>query len=188
MPHETEHMETDFAEVFTRLAGHVHRISTIDELGPVLEGIHSHYPTNSLAVAGLPDDALAVVRAICDARGVTVLESPFAGMTLPDAVDDARIGVTMAAFGVAETGSIVEITRQDADRLVSALPRVHVCILYADTIVATLADAAPRLREAFTAEGAMTATFISGPSRTGDIEMKLTLGVHGPEVMHVVIL
>lgn len=188
MPHETEQLESNFAEVFTRLAGHVHRISTIEELGPILDAVHSQFLTETVAVAGLPDDALAVVQATCEARNVSLLKSPFAGMALPDAVDSARIGVTMAAFGVAETGSIVEITRQDADRLVSALPRVHVCILYADTIVATLADAAPRLREAFTAEGAMTATFISGPSRTGDIEMNLTLGVHGPEVMHVVIL
>ena len=179
---------TTFVEVFARLAGHAHVLSASDEFGPVLEAILDDHSTDTLVAADLPSDLLTIVQTVCDARGIRLLRSPFAGMPLPDAVDGARVGVTMAAFGVAETGSIVELTRQDADRLVSSLPRVHVCLVRRETVVATLAEAAPLLREAFAPAGAMTATFISGPSRTGDIEMKLTLGVHGPEVMHVVIV
>lgn len=179
---------TAFCEVFTKLAGQVHRAPDPTAIAPILDSIlHDHAPT-TLATAGLPTRLLDAVQAACDAHGVTLITSPFAGMSLPDAVDRAGIGITMAAFAVAETGSIVELTTHDAGRLVSSLPRVHVCILRRDTIVPTLPEAAPLMRQAFQSAGPMTVTFISGPSRTGDIEMKLTLGVHGPEIMHVIIL
>jgi L-lactate dehydrogenase complex protein LldG len=95
----------------------------------------------------------------------------------------------MAAFAIAETGTLVEFTTNDATRLVSTLPRVHIGVCRADAIVETLKDAAVLMRDFYTEnpKGAVV-TFISGPSRTGDIEMRLTLGVHGPEVAHAVVL
>jgi L-lactate dehydrogenase complex protein LldG len=183
----TEPLAT-FVEVFTRLAGHAHVIAASADPAPILHAVLDQHPTDTLAMTDLPPQLAAAAVAVCKARDIRLLQSPFPGLRLPDAVDSARVGVTMAAFAVAETGSIVELTRQDADRLVSSLPRVHICFLRHSSIVATLKDAAPLLREAFAPDGAVTATFISGPSRTGDIEMKLTLGVHGPEVMHVIIL
>ena len=77
----------------------------------------------------------------------------------------------------------------DALRLVSALPRVHVGVFRTADLLETLEDAAPRIRTFFTENNRNAAmSFISGPSRTGDIEMRLTLGVHGPAETHAVVI
>ena len=103
--------------------------------------------------------------------------------------DRAEVGVTAAEFAIAETGTMVEVAENDANRLVSSLPRIHVCLVRTDALIGTLSDAAPLLREVFALHDKnCVVSFISGPSRTGDIEMKLTLGVHGPEFAHAVLV
>ncbi len=88
-----------------------------------------------------------------------------------------RFGLTTALAAVAETGSLL-LTGADRDALsASLLPRVHLAVLHADDILPTLAEALalPAWR------AAPAAVLVSGPSRTADIEMTLTIGVHGPE-------
>src|SRR5207248_351183 len=103
-------------------------------------------------------------------------------------IDRAQVGISAPDFAIAETGSIVEITTDDSMRLVSTLPAVHIAVLPANKILASLSEAAIHIRDAFERNhGNCVVTFISGPSRSGDIEMKLTLGVHGPKASHVVI-
>jgi len=93
-----------------------------------------------------------------------------------------------AIFAIAFTGAIVEVSTNDAGRLVSSLPRVHVALLPAAQIVPALEDAAPRLRQIYRDHRQhCNITFISGPSRTADIEMRLFLGVHGPQAAYVVL-
>src|SRR5690606_34356432 len=94
-----------------------------------------------------------------------------------------------ADFAIADTATLVEASTNDAVRLVSSLPRVYIGIVWASTVTPTLRDAAPLMRPYFEDNaGGIVLSFISGPSRTGDIELKLTLGVHGPETAHVIII
>jgi len=74
-------------------------------------------------------------------------------------------------------------------RLVTSLPLVHISLVRALDLVATLKEAAAPIRD-FYNENPLNATvsFISGPSRTADIEMRLILGVHGPAETHVIIV
>lgn len=91
------------------------------------------------------------------------------------------VGVTGALCAIAETGSLV-LTDQSANALTaSLLPPVHAVILRPDQIVGTLAEALawPEVRLA------AASVIITGPSRTADIEMALTIGVHGPGEVHV---
>jgi L-lactate dehydrogenase complex protein LldG len=99
------------------------------------------------------------------------------------------IGISWAAFAIAETGAIVEFATDDSMRLVTSLPLVHISLLRASDVVATLKEAAAPIRD-FYNENFLNATvsFISGPSRTADIEMRLILGVHGPAETHVIIV
>ncbi|MCC6487610.1 MAG: lactate utilization protein [Candidatus Hydrogenedentes bacterium] len=142
-----------------------------------------------VAVAGLDEPlAEAFERALAGA-GVEVLREPFTGVKLPHGIDECQAGITGAVFGIAQSGTLAEVATNDAVRLVSGLPRTHIGVVKASEIVERFEDAAPRLRAIFSEHsGACTVSFISGPSRTGDIELILTMGVHGPEAAYVIVL
>jgi L-lactate dehydrogenase complex protein LldG len=125
----------------------------------------------------------------CERHGIQVIRPPYAHGELPAALDSVNVGVTGAAFGIAQSGTLVEVCTDDSHRLVSALPRTYIGVVRASSLVERFFDAAPRLREIIAShERGCTVSFISGPSRTGDIEMILTLGVHGPEAAYAVVV
>jgi L-lactate dehydrogenase complex protein LldG len=90
----------------------------------------------------------------------------------------ADIGLTGADVAVASTGSIVLCGGPTRPRSVSLLPSMHVAIVPASRIVATTSDAFADL--ARRADMPSSVIFVTGPSRTSDIENDLTIGVHGP--------
>jgi L-lactate utilization protein LutC len=90
-----------------------------------------------------------------------------------------RAGVTKAICGLADTGSILEADGAGNPLHASLLPEVHIAVLNKSDILRSLSDAMHLV------EGKRAATFITGPSRTADIEMTLTIGVHGPKEIAV---
>ena len=98
----------------------------------------------------------------------------------------ADAGVSIARLGVAETGSLL-LHSISEDRRVELCVDVHVVLVAADALVATLDDAFATLREIATRPPAYAA-LLSGPSRSADIERQITIGVHGPRELHVVVL
>ena len=91
------------------------------------------------------------------------------------------VGVTKAICGLADTGSILQADGEGSPLQASLLPEIHIMVLKSSNILSSLPDAMrlPLVKEA------NAAVFISGPSRTADIEMTLTIGVHGPKEIHV---
>jgi len=87
---------------------------------------------------------------------------------------EIRVGVTRALCGLADTGSVLEAEGEGGKLLASLLPEIHLTILNAAEIYPSLKDALPLV------SSTKSAVFITGPSRTGDIEMSHTIGVHGP--------
>jgi L-lactate dehydrogenase complex protein LldG len=181
-------VDQQFLDKFASLSGESHRARDLVEAGEIVARIVREAEATCIATADVPaglDDALATL----ETQGVTVHRPPYSTDDVLDRIDAAQIGLSMAEFAIAETGTLVEITTNDDDRLISSLPHTHICLVSKDAMVDTLMEAAPRLRTAFDAVAAgCTVSFISGPSRTGDIEMKLTLGVHGPEVAHAIVV
>ncbi len=108
--------------------------------------------------------------------------------SLVSLVNEADAGITFTPWGIAETGTVVEVATSDLTRYISTLPPVHIALLPAQGLVATPAELAPHLRKAVTESSYATITFISGPSRTADIEMQLILGVHGPRNTYTLII
>ena len=101
------------------------------------------------------------------------------------------MGITGADYAVAETGSVVVLPRKGLSRLVSLVPPVHVAIVRAEDVVESLDDVFLFRRLEFYRNGGALGSylnFITGPSRTADIEMKLVVGVHGPKEVHLVLL
>ncbi len=99
------------------------------------------------------------------------------------AAAESRVGVSEMEWGLADTGTIVQDATDPALRLVSTLPEIHVALLPAGRILPGLADVVPHLRPG----RAPYISFITGPSRTADIERVLTIGVHGPSRLVVVV-
>ena len=99
--------------------------------------------------------------------------------------------MTWAVNGVALEGAMLEVVYDDSAKLASSLPIVHVALLESSSILRDLAEAMPLVggivKDAPPSRKPII-SFISGPSKTGDIEMRLLYGVHGPHTVHAVIL
>lgn len=105
---------------------------------------------------------------------------------LRNRMDGIDVGFTLADMAIAETGTAIMRCGKEDTRLASMICETHVLTLPMSKVVATSYDAEDFLREAM-GDGLMYTAFISGCSRTSDIERVLTLGVHGPLELHVVL-
>lgn len=94
-------------------------------------------------------------------------------------------GVTRAAAGIAETGSVVLLSDPETPTSLNFLPPVHIVTLSAAAIHAGLDDALAALRDLN--RRPRTVNLITGPSRTGDIELTLQVGVHGPRAIFILV-
>ncbi len=125
-----------------------------------------------------------------DAMGIDhlVWNSSIPEDTLRETAARVDLGVTYADMGLAETGSVVLFNGGGKGRPVSLLPPVYLCILSEDSIVPRLTQAMETIQQQLPQGLPACINFITGPSRTGDIEMDLALGVHGPGKVHVVLV
>ena len=97
-----------------------------------------------------------------------------------------EVGLTPAFAAVAETGTLMMRSGPDHPTTLNFLPDTHIVVLRADQVVGPYEDAWAKLRAA----GAMprAVNFVSGPSRTADIEQTIQLGAHGPRRLHIVLI
>jgi L-lactate dehydrogenase complex protein LldG len=115
------------------------------------------------------------------------VEAAHPGRAALGAALDGGTGLVLARAGIAETGSLVLAEAGLAARLVSMLTDVCVAVLPVSALVPSL-DEAGDLLARLEYDGHRYMSFVTGPSRTGDIEMALTVGVHGPRALHILIL
>jgi L-lactate dehydrogenase complex protein LldG len=106
------------------------------------------------------------------------------------AVAAADLGLTGVDLAVAETGTLVMMSGAGRPRTTSLLPTVHVAVFDRDALVESLEQVGLVLEAWHDGEpprerGAVI-NFITGPSRTADIELTLTRGVHGPKEVHAI--
>lgn len=99
---------------------------------------------------------------------------------------DDLVGLTGAYCAIAETGTLMMLSGARTPPSVSLLPETHIAVLSASRIVRSMEDAWALLRGEVTAMP-RALSFISGPSRTADIEQTVTLGAHGPYRVHILI-
>jgi L-lactate dehydrogenase complex protein LldG len=134
----------------------------------------------------LPDVDL---RARFEEKGIT-FERGITGRELISKAADADIGISGVDYALADTGTLVLFAGEPKPRSVSLLPPVHVAIVKPQQILPGLTDLFPLLQgESNGLRNLSSAiTFITGPSRTADIELKLVVGVHGPQELHVLVV
>jgi L-lactate utilization protein LutC len=131
---------------------------------------------------------VAILRA-CDVQVVTVAElAQLDELQRRDRLFAADLGVAAPDWAIAETGSLVYASGPAQTRSATLLPPLHLAVIDTPCVVPDLMDLPARLAER-SVDGVppRNVAIVTGPSKTGDIELKLTTGVHGPGEVHVLI-
>lgn len=152
----------------------VYYVKTPTEAREALLNIIKHSKVKKVVAVDCP---LQQAAGINDAlRGIGVdIYSDTAGIAAH--AETADLGISGVEFGIAESGSVCQDAYSVESRLVSTLPPIHVVFLNSASIVPGIEEAINIVSKVFE-RGYIS--FISGPSRTADIERVLTIGVHGP--------
>jgi L-lactate dehydrogenase complex protein LldG len=171
-------MEWDpVARFCERALGLASTVDEVDTLAAVPAAAARYLRVNSLPLA-----------AVCWAE-LAALDWSAAGIEI--AVREAReadlVGITGAFCAIAETGTLMSMSGRDTPAAVSLLPETHVAVVRKSRIVRGMEEAWQLMRDELN-EPPRAVTFISGPSRTADIEQTVTLGAHGPYRVHVILI
>ena len=167
----------DPVSLFVRKASAVHtRTSVVPTFAGVSEAVVRHIEDNGLG------DAIVVAPELEGLRWSNRLVVEGRAARGPD-----QLGVTGAFAGIAETGSVMLLSGPESPTTLNFLPEDHIVVLRESRIVPHPEDAWALLREE---RGAMprTVNLICGPSKTGDVELVITEGAHGPRRFHVVVV
>lgn len=188
-PSDVESMVDSFTRELTALKGVVHRADDdAAAANQVLELIRAQGATRVLA---WDDEWLAPPRVGAFLRDAGITLEPCwlppdrdARTARLEALDDVVVGLTGAYGALADTGSLALVSGPGRGRIASLLPPVHIAVVRLSQLYPSL----PHFMAANpgVAEDGSNLVFITGPSRTGDIELTLTLGVHGPGEVHVI--
>lgn len=108
--------------------------------------------------------------------------------TALEVITGATAGISQGEFGICETGSVVYAVNDLLEREVAMLSAIHFALLNADSLVPDLDTAGARLKVLQMEEGRRYVSFVTGPSRTADIERVITIGVQGPKELFIILI
>lgn len=164
----------EFATRAGEAAAEVYRVPGAAGAREALLGLVEAARVKTAVIVPCPLQMAAGIVEALRSRGVDVYTEPEA---IAAHARSADIGISGVEFGVAETGSVFQAGTAIATRLVTILPPIHVVFLPSANLVPGIGEAFEIIARGFD-RGYVG--FITGPSRTGDIERVLTIGVHGP--------
>jgi L-lactate utilization protein LutC len=173
--------------------------SLVGRFQQALEAVSGHF----IAAANEGEAAQAIQQIIeqTNARQIAVSDSPLVQRIMAQVKSEALVlenaaapdlfdcdaGITGAQWAIAETGTLVLESDRERHRLTSLVPMIHIAIVECGRVRQTLSEVLETLRQRGSALSP-TVTFITGPSRTSDIELTLAIGVHGPAELYVIAL
>jgi L-lactate dehydrogenase complex protein LldG len=183
-------MAEQFSAALTALAGHVHRASSTAEVADLIAGIAHDQRADTCISWDDEHLGCAGLLAALSSRGLTrltyaVSSDPERRLAEAAALAGAGLGVTGAHAALADNGGLVLVSGPGRGRLVSVLPPVHVAVVEERRLRPSLA--ALLREEPGLLDAGSNVVVVAGPSRTADIEMTLTHGVHGPKHVHVIL-
>jgi len=135
-----------------------------------------------IAAPGLAAEAWAALKQRCDEKGILLTDQP-----LRRHLAGIDIGFTVADLGIAETGTLVIDSSSEQVRLATMISEIHVAVLPVSRLRTDAQAIAPELR-AYMQNPSNYLAFITGASRTADIERVLAIGVHGPLELHILMM
>jgi L-lactate dehydrogenase complex protein LldG len=182
-----------FVQEFERVAGVFHRVAMPAEVPGVIRAIARERGAREVLTWAPTELGMDLAPSL--GADLTVLPAPPGGgeadrLRHRDEAARAGLGVTGADLALAETGTLVLLSGAGRPRSTSLLPETHVAVFGPGALVESLEQVGTIL-EALHVDPARSMSgavinFITGPSRTADIELTLTRGVHGPKFVHAV--
>lgn len=145
---------------------------------------------STVAETTLYFNQLAAGGSLCASTLPPELSSHVEGLVLSERskAADATLCISFAEAGIAATGSVLLFLPDPESRAATTLVPKHAVFLRGNTIVPSLRDLSVTLKEQLSGPGSNYLSVTTGPSRTADIERVLTIGVHGPKELHILIL
>jgi L-lactate dehydrogenase complex protein LldG len=165
-----------FVDMATQANATVTRVDTLEQVPGAVAELLAH---ENLPAALVAAPALA---------GLPWGERPLLDVRFDRAQASDAVSVTPAAAAIAETGTLMLVSGADTPSTLNFLPDTHIVVLKAGDVVGPYEAALDRLRAAGNGGLPRTINFVTGPSRTGDIEQTIQLGAHGPRRLHILLV
>jgi L-lactate dehydrogenase complex protein LldG len=151
-------------------------------LSPEAEDLCDRKQQKVIAAPGLDSELAGDLQKLCDRKGIRLVTGG-----LREHLAGVDIGLTFADFGIAETGTLVLDSSDEDLRLATMISEIHIGVLPKSHLRPDAFSLEEELRNNMRSSPNYTA-FITGASRTADIERVLALGVHGPLELHILLL
>jgi L-lactate dehydrogenase complex protein LldG len=180
-----EDLPARFLEELDALGGHGQRVASVEEARDYVVSLVRERDAKLLVRWDVEELERLGVDELLEGAGVEValwrdLED------FREVAAGADLGLSTAEWAIAETGSLVLTSGPGRGRTVTLLPQTYVAVISTESVLRTV----PEAIEKYAGNGGLPANvcFHTGPSRSGDIEMSLTIGVHGPGDVHVILV
>lgn len=181
-----------FTQSLSAVGANVWRVRTLDQLrSQVVEICRREHVKTAVASKAASETCFQAL----DDSGIQVevwddLDFSFGGAHRDlEHVNTWDVGIYWADYAVAETGSVVVISRPEQGRSVSLLPPRIIVLIGAEQLVYARRTVLERVAKQSRSDGIPSSiTFITGPSRSADIEMDLSIGVHGPGIVDAILM
>jgi len=164
----------EFREKFEAVSGECYRVEKVADIGELLVNILNSKNCKSISLHESPLSHAAGLIAKLSEAGFEVHTDDLLNRTKTD-----DVGITEVNWGIAELGTLVQIAPEVDNRLCSTLVPIHVALLKTKNLVPDLDSILDIIHDLPQIPGFVG--FITGPSRSSDIERILAIGVHGPK-------
>lgn len=187
---DRESLVRQFTDELTALGAHVFLARTADGARSHIKDVIKRHQAQRIAISAAHLLTSLGVEAMLRDVGAEIISLPDENQS--DGLDQykrqlmsADLGITGADYALADSGTLVLQVGQTEGRLASLLPPVHLAIMTANQILPSITELIVQVERP---PRTSCLIFITGPSRTADIELTLTVGVHGPKELHVLLL
>jgi L-lactate dehydrogenase complex protein LldG len=170
-----------FKEKFEGVNGECYRVAKVEEIGDLMINILEGKAAKTISLNESPLSHSAQLKEKLTSAGFVVhTEDLFTATSQDD------VGISEVNWGIAELGTLVQIAPEVDNRLCSTLVPIHIALLKTSAIIPELDDMLDTIHKLPQIPGFIG--FITGPSRSSDIERILEIGVHGPEQAIVIVV
>lgn len=177
-----------FETNFRAVGGHVERLANMDAVRDYIAGKANEMSARYVVRQDQPELAALGLESALPADANVSVWNNIQGENWKARAAEADFGVVLADYAAAYTGSITVLSAKEKGRSVSLLPTVLFAIIPIERLKTRLGEILPDFDRAGRENLPAGIHFISGPSRSADIENDLTIGVHGPGIVYALLV